>query len=99
MKLVFYNAENKVVDAIENVSNPSIDGNNVEWEGGSLAGANLPFLLLDDDISVDTVTDDIIALDKKSQYPKVDLAKENADLKARQELMQKALDDLILGGM
>lgn len=84
----------------ENIKQPIVSDNNVVWEEGSLHGINLPFLLLEDDVVIaDAVTDTIIVLDKKSQYPKIDLDKENADLKARQDLMQQALDDLILGGM
>ena len=98
MKIVIYNAEKKVVDVIKGVNNPEVSDNNVEWEGGSLNGVNLPFLLLDDDLVVEEVTDEVIALDKKSEHVKVDLAKENADLKTRLELMQSAVDDIILGG-
>jgi hypothetical protein len=98
MKLILYNKENKVVDVIENVVNPGVQENNVEWEGGSLSGINLPFLLHDDSVEVDEVTEEIIVLDKKKEHEKVDLAKENAELKAKQILMQEALDDLILGG-
>jgi hypothetical protein len=84
----------------ENIKQPIVSDNNLVWEEGSLHGINLPFLLLEDEVStVDVLTDEVIALDKKSQYPKIDLEKENADLKARQDLMQRALDDLILGGM
>lgn len=98
MKLVIYDA-NKIVEVIENVVNPSVNENNVEWEGGSLSGINLPFLLLEDDVLLDEISDQLISNDKKSEHQKIDLAKENADLKATQTLMQKALDDLILGGM
>jgi hypothetical protein len=99
MKLVIYDA-NKIVEVIENVVNPRVNENSVEWEGGSLSGINLPFLLLDEDAQVfEEVTDQLISNDRKSEFLKVDLAKENADLKATQTLMQKALDDLILGGM
>ena len=98
MKIVIYNGD-KAVDVIHGVINPVVNENNVEWEGGSLNGVNLPFLLLDDDLVVEEVTDEVIALDKKSEHVKVDLAKENADLKTRLELMQSAVDDLILGGM
>ena len=99
MKLIIYGHDNAVIDVIEGVSNPIIDGNNVTWEGGSLSGINFPFLLLDDDADVEEVTDETIALDKKSAHVKVDLAKENADLKSQLELLQSAVDDLILGGM
>ena len=98
MKIVIYNADKSVVDVIENVVNPVVSDNNVEWEGGSLSGINLPFLLVDDDAEVDEVTDETIALDKKSEHAKVDLAKENADLKSQLELLQSAVDDIILGG-
>ena len=99
MKIVIYNDDKKAVDVIHGVTNPSVNDNNVEWEGGSLSGINLPFLLLDDDADVEEVTDETIALDKKSAHVKVDLAKENADLKSQLELLQSAVDDLILGGM
>lgn len=99
MKLVIYGHDNAVLDVIEGVTSPVIDGNNVTWEGGSINGINLPFCLLDDSVVVNTVTDEVIAADKKGEHAKVDLAKENADLKARQDLMQQAIDDMILGGM
>jgi hypothetical protein len=98
LKIVIYTDDKTIADVIENVVNPVVSDNNVEWEGGSLNGINLPFLLLDDDAAIEEVTDETIALDKKSAHVKVDLAKENADLKARQDLMQSALDDIILGG-
>jgi hypothetical protein len=99
MKLVIYGHDNAVIDVIKGVTNPVIDGNNVTWEGGSINGINLPFCLLEDEVAVTTVTDEVVAADKKGEFNKVDLAKENADLKARLELMQSAVDDLILGGM
>jgi hypothetical protein len=99
LKIIIYTDDKTIADVIENVVNPVVSDNNVEWEGGSLTGINLPFLLLDDDAAVEAVTDETIALDKKSAHVKVDLAQENADLKARLELMQSAVDDLILGGL
>jgi hypothetical protein len=99
MKLVIYNNSNVVVETIENIHLPKVEENNVEWEDGSLSGINLPFLLLGDEVVISNViTEEIKSFDKKEQFTKVDLVKENADLKARQVLMQDALDDLILGG-
>jgi hypothetical protein len=100
VKVVIYGEDNKVIESIENIKSPEVDGNTVTWEDGSLGGINLPFLLLEDPIAVgEHVTEEVISQDKKSQFPKIDLAKENAELKSRQDLMQNALDDLILGGM
>jgi hypothetical protein len=98
MKLVLYDNSNIAVKTIENIRSPIVDGNSIEWEDGSLSGINLPFLLLDDNVLVEELTEEIIALDKKDQFMKADIAKENADLKERLSLMQKAIDDLILTG-
>lgn len=98
MKLILYNKDNQIVEVIEKVVNPVVQDNNVEWEGGSINGINLPFLLLNDDVLVEEVTEEFIILDKKKEHEKVELAKENTELKAKQILMQEALDDLILGG-
>lgn len=87
MKIIFYDSEKNVVESIENISNPVVDGDNVTWEGGSLTGAGLPFLLLDDDVNVEggEITDDLIKLDKKEQCRKKsnDLEEENKRLKER----------------
>jgi hypothetical protein len=68
----------KIVSIIEKIKSPVVEGNNVEWEDGSLGGINLPFLLLDDDVDIfDVVTEEVIALDKKNSFPKFNMEKVN----------------------
>ncbi|MFJ5716520.1 hypothetical protein [Neobacillus sp. NPDC093127] len=99
MRIVVYDNDKKVVDIIEDINHPKVSGNIVDWEGGSVEN-NLPFLLLEDSVEVsEVVTDDIIALDKKSQFVKVDelaqLKIENADLKLRLEMAEMAIVSLM----
>lgn len=96
MKIIIYSDSMEVVEIIENIKKPIVDKNNVDWEDGSFQGINLPFLLVEDDLTIShTITDEILQADKKNEYTKIDYI----DLKTRQDLMEKALDDLILGGM
>lgn len=95
MKLVIYDSDRNVVEAIENILSPTVDGNNIEWEGGSMTGVNLPFLLLDDMEISEDVTDEIIALNQSEKFKKVDLVKENVELKARLETAEMAIVSLM----
>jgi hypothetical protein len=96
MKLVLYDTSYNAVKTIENIRSPVVDGNNIEWEEGSLSGINLPFLLLDDAISITgVITEGIEKLDKKEQFAKTDLAKENHELKARLESAEMAIISLM----
>lgn len=95
MKLVLYDDNSNIIETFENVLYPVVDGNNVEWEGGSLSGINRPFCLLDDHVTVtEVLTDDIRALCLKEQFLKVDLLKENANLKARLAVTEKEVEEL-----
>lgn len=96
MKLVIYDEAYNIVDKVENIQNPVVDGNTVIWEGGSMGGINLPFVLLENTVEVNEMSAEKEALDKKEQYKKKDLAKENNDLKKQLtdlsfELMMKGV--------
>jgi hypothetical protein len=96
MKLVLYDTSYNAVKTIENIRSPVVDGNSIEWEEGSLSGINLPFLLLDDAISITgAISDGIKNLDKKEQFAKTDLVKENQELKARLETAEMAIISLM----
>jgi hypothetical protein len=82
MKLVLYDNSNLVVKTIENIRSPFVEGNSIDWEEGSISGINLPFLLLDDDVTVSgKLTDEIKDLDKRATYPKKDYEKEAEELR------------------
>lgn len=96
MKIVLYQEDGKVIDTIENVLDPVVDTRKIEWTGGALEGINAEFLLLDDTITVtDTVSEELISLDKKHLYKKIDLAKENEQLKERLKLAEDAILSLM----
>lgn len=99
MKIVVYDFDKKVVDVIDDIKHPKVSGNRVDWEGGSTEN-NLPFLLLEDSVEInETITDEIIALDKKSEFAKVDelaeLKAENTELKSRLETAEMAIVTLM----
>jgi hypothetical protein len=74
MKLVLYDETNQIIEVQGNIKSPVVNENNVVWEGGSLLGINLPFLLIEDDVVLtDQVNEEIIALNKRDQFLKVDL--------------------------
>jgi hypothetical protein len=85
MKLVFYTEQNKVVEVLNNIIEPEVEGNSVSWKGGELKSIRIPFLLVDDtEVSKgDDVTDDLLANDKKAEFKseKERLRAENEDLK------------------
>jgi hypothetical protein len=82
MKLVLYDNSNVVVKTIKNIRSPVVEGNNIEWEEGSLSGINLPFLLLEEDVTVpEELTDEIKELDKRTAHPKKDYKKEAEELR------------------
>lgn len=97
MKIVIFEPTTKEVIYIqEQVSNPEVTDNSITFEGGELAGISKSCILIDDMEVGDSVTDEMIALDKKASYPKIDLKKENADLKKQLtdlsfELMMKGV--------
>ncbi|WLR53545.1 hypothetical protein LC048_13535 [Mesobacillus subterraneus] len=97
MKIVIFEPATKEVIYIqEQVSNPEVTDNSVTFKGGELAGISKSFILIDDMEVSDSVTDEMIALDKKASYPKTDLKKENEDLRKQLtdlsfELMMKGV--------
>lgn len=89
MKIVIYDNETKkVIFRREQVTNPSVTLDGVEFGGGGLTGITAGFILLDDAVEVgETVTDEILFADKKSDHQSEDieslkrqLADTNADL-------------------
>jgi hypothetical protein len=67
MKLVIYNAQNKVINTIENIVNPIVNGKDVNWETGAMTGINLPFLLVEDDVQIGETVDDVIVQEHLKQ--------------------------------
>lgn len=98
MNLVLYQ-DGKALAIYRGINQPQISDKNIKWENGELTGISVPVLLLDESISLkegDAVTDDHIAQDKKNQFQKHDLIKENAALKMQVadlafELMMKGV--------
>lgn len=92
MKLVIYDQDHNIKEIRENILSPVVEGNDVRWEGGSLTGIKFPFILLDDEVEVgETITNEIILMDKKKEYPVHNLVEENEDLKARLESAEAAI--------
>lgn len=89
MKLIIYSDTNEVMDVI-NVVNPIVDKNNVFWIGGSLEGIKRSFIIVDDRAVIgDTVTDELLQLDRKMDFTKVDLVEENRILKEKLITMEE----------
>jgi len=103
MKLVIYDEENNVVEIHENIRSPVVNGQDVQWEDGSMTGIKLPFLLLEDDVLVEGRVDEaLISQDKKENFPLVDLEEENKILKDENKMNAMAvmeLAEMIFGGM
>jgi hypothetical protein len=100
LKIVFYNNKNEVIEVLENIQDLFIENNNIKWDQGEMTGIQCNFSILDDMVEVsETITESQILSDKKEKFIKVDLIKENAELKANQELMQLVLDELIMGSV
>lgn len=72
MQIVFYN-DNGVLNVIRDAVNIQIKGNSIEYNNGSkLSGINCKYIILDDDIEVNEITEEILALDKSSQFKSMD---------------------------
>lgn len=105
MILVIYNEDNEVLETFQDVSNPVVDGASVAWDGGGLVDIKHPFLILDDNADVsDYVTNELIALDKKKEFIKVDVTVEELRiLKKRQDETENTIlflmDISLMGGM
>lgn len=96
MNLVFYDDSRNVVEVIEDIQNPVIDGDNIEWEKGEMTGIKLSFLVLCDDTEIgESVTDELILLDKKKEFITVDLAEENKQLREQIEMNALAFMEFI----
>jgi hypothetical protein len=81
MKVVLY-TDNRILAAFENIRSPVvIDNKNISWESGSVNDADL-FILLDDEVDLsEGLTPEIIALDVKNNFLKVEVPNENEELK------------------
>jgi hypothetical protein len=96
VKLVLFDENFTVRQVIEEIEHPVINENNVTWEGGSLNGINLPFVLLQDDVEIgETISEEAIAQDQKTNYLAHDLVTENEQLKARVEAAEAAIISLM----
>lgn len=91
MKLVLYTEDYNVLDVFENIQNPIVDGNTVEWDTGALHGINVPFLLLDDTVDTSSITEEVKAQCRGKQFTKVDLFQENKSLKERLTYAEDAI--------
>ena len=96
MKLVLYNDQLRVVEVVEEIVSPQVVDNDATWADGSMTGIKLDFLLLEDGIEVNESVEELMQLDKKKDYQKVDLLKENKELKNRLEATEQALLSLFM---
>lgn len=96
MKLIVYNAENEVINVVDNMEKVEIEGNNVYWHNGSMVGVKANFIVIDDTTETPSqITDTVITLDRKQEFIKVDLLEENKRLKERLTTTENALLDLM----
>lgn len=95
MKIVVYDDNEIVLDVIENIEKVEVENNNIYWQNGSIIGLKHDFIVLDDTVEIYPLTDETIALDRKHEIPKVDLAEENRKLKERLITTENALLDLM----
>lgn len=83
MKLIFADSDNKVKEVIL-CSQLEVDNNNIYWDNGygSREGVQVPFIVLDDLVSVDIgdPIDLFIPLDKKGKFKKLDIEGQIADM-------------------
>lgn len=83
MKLILYKEDRSILFSVDDIKSPTVKENGVDWEEGSVTAADL-FVLLEDGVEVgETITDEILALDQKEHFRKVD---EMEDM--RQQLAQ-----------
>lgn len=53
MKIVLYNKEDKrVMEIIENITNPVVNGIKITWDGGMLDGLRCGFMIVEDDTEI-----------------------------------------------
>jgi hypothetical protein len=97
MQLVLYDADTlSVLDVIKDVQNPVVDKNSVSWNSGALGDAKVPFLILDNGVAIEeSVTQELLNLNRSSEFSKVDLAKENEELRERLRIVEDAVVSLM----
>jgi hypothetical protein len=72
MKLILYKEDRSIIFKVDDIQSPVVQDDGVSWEEGSVTAADL-FLLLEDDVEVgDTVTDGMLAQDRKEHFKKTD---------------------------
>jgi hypothetical protein len=80
--ILFDKSTLEVKEALQDVTNPIIEGQDISWEGGSMKEVSLPFIIIEDLEEVaDKLTNEILGQDQSEKYLKVDLSKENQKLK------------------
>ncbi|KON87330.1 hypothetical protein AF332_11165 [Sporosarcina globispora] len=100
MKILLYDANKTVIDVIDNVQKPYVEDDNIFWVEGSLLGVKVQYSIVDDTVEVikgDTMTEEIINSDKKSECisEKDRLTQENAELRSRLEIAELAIISLM----
>lgn len=90
MKIVLYTEDYLVLNVFEDVQNPKVEINTVEWDNGRLRGIKVPFLLLEDEVEVGQTVTGLLDLDKKAQFTKVDI-----DLEQEYKQLKKQQADLM----
>jgi hypothetical protein len=98
MKLALYK-DNQVISVIEDVENPEVEGDCVTWANGKLIGIKIPFLLLNDETDINQeVTEELILLDRKTEFYKVDKMVELEEGNEMNALAIMELAEMLLGG-
>jgi hypothetical protein len=91
MKIVLYKG-NAVVEVEEGLENIEVKGNSVSWQRGRWQGIKLPFIILDDSVTVgDTVNEELLSLDQKESFTSTNLEEENKMLRERLTFAEDAI--------
>jgi hypothetical protein len=91
MKLVLYH-ENRIIQVLEHIRAPSVDGSDIFWENGAVSDAS-HFVLLQDDVDISNgLTDEILSFDQRLNFIKP-VSSDEMNALAIMELAE-----LVLGG-
>jgi hypothetical protein len=90
LQLILYEKKSlKVIEWISGISDIVIDGDNISWNSGVFQDLVVPYLILNDNVEkIDNVTQEIIDVDLSEDFIKIDLVKENQELKAKIQTLQ-----------
>jgi hypothetical protein len=92
MKLILYDDNNNVLDIKADINVIEVSDSRVVWETGNLNGIKSKFIILPDEVYVaEEVTSEIVSRDMKSQLVKVDIIKENEELKKTNQELETRL--------